>query len=475
VLVDVGPLATACVPSGDAAEFTPCAPNGMLECGVGLGCFGSELEDPDGPEDGGCMAWCIPGDPLPAGCSECIPYTEEVGTCAECSVIEQDCPDGSQCHPVNELLGGVCTEYGPGGDGDPCSVSEPAESCQEGYLCIENDEDLLECVQICDLANPVCDDPDKYCIDVGLLDENVPNGQLGLCIETDQQFCDPEADPTTCAPGQQCIEMSPGLGLCADDCDPMNGENACAGNYACWPTWDGAPYMVPFFAGNGICGAGCVDNAGCGGETCLLLDGLEMDGICGVTCTPASPTECEAEETCVPTPGDPLVGACILGGASCDPAVPDSCVGVSQPACVALDGLPTEGACMPPCFVQDPAGCEGAPLDCHAKTDPMWHSGSCFGQADACDPIAQSGCDAGQTCTVMGGGPFGGVAYVCDEAGSVPEGDDCSSDDCEEGLACVEEVCSEFCDPLNDNCTVGTCMDISVTLYLPADTIGVCG
>jgi hypothetical protein len=170
-----------------------------------------------------------------------------------------------------------------------------------------------------------------------------------------------------------------------------------------------------------------------------------------------------------------MVGACILGGASCDPAVPDSCIGVSQPACVALDGLPNEGACMPPCFVQDPVGCDGTPLDCHAKTDPIWHSGSCFGQPDACDPIAQTGCGASQTCTIMGGGPLGGVAYVCDDAGSVPEGDDCSSDDCEEGLACVEDVCSEFCDPLNDNCTTGVCTDISAVFYLPADTIGVCG
>lgn len=471
-LIDAESAATACVPSGGKDNGEACAPNGALECGSGLACFGAELDD-DGPEDGGCFGWCTPGEPEPANCSECIPFTDELGTCAECSVLDQDCPEGSQCHPVNELFGGICGEFGPGGDGDPCTF-EADMACMEGFLCIENEDDVLECVETCDPDDPMCTNPDKNCTDVGLLNPVIPTGQLGLCIETPGQYCDPAADPSTCGPMEQCIEVGPDFGICAADCDPGDGDAACMGNYACIPMEDGMFNPAPFLVGNGACGLECSGDGDCGGDTCLLLDGLDVDGLCGVTCTTASPTECAMDETCVPTPGDPAVGACIKGGAACDPGMPDSCLGNLETACVALDGMASTGVCVDGCFVHDPAACMGMAMACHEKTDPLWNTGSCIGQDTPCDPIAQTGCGLGQTCGITGGAAIGGLAYMCEEPGPVAEGGDCSSDDCDTGLACVEDVCRTYCDPQNDQCQTGACVDISATLYLPADSIGIC-
>jgi hypothetical protein len=110
------------------------------------------------------------------------------------------------------------------------------------------------------------------------------------------------------------------------------------------------------------------------------------------------------------------------------------------------------------------------------KTGDQWHAGICLGQETACDPVAQTGCDVGQTCTVTGGGAFGGYSYRCEDAGSVAEGGDCSGDDvgCAEGLLCLSDVCLAPCDPGDDQCTTGTCQDISSAYRLSDGSIGVC-
>lgn len=468
VVLGFDPLRTACVPSGSTGAGQPCDPGGMHDCAPGLACLGSDLE---GDDPGVCTPWCIPGAPLPDACAQCIAVTSEIGSCGECSVLDDDCPDGTACQPVNEALGGVCVAHGPGGDGDPCDFTS---SCQPGYLCLETDvDDVFACVQKCDRNDPACDDPEKSCIDVGLILPGLPTGELGVCIDTDVPFCNPDAQPTGCGPGQSCLEVEPGLGVCADPCDPTQGQAACEGNYACIPALDGAVHLLPFATGNGACGVGCSSDADCGGGTCLLLDGIEADGVCGTPCDPNNPG-CAVGETCVATPGNPDVGACVLSGTPCNPAQDESCLGQTGTMCVALDGG-AGGVCMVSCFEQDPAACGGMADACQVKTDAQWHAGVCLGAEPACDPIAQD-CGGGLTCGVLGGAAIGGHAFVCDEPGPLPEGGDCSSDAdlCGTGLECILDTCMALCDPLQDTCQTGTCVDISLLYYLPADTLGVC-
>ncbi|RMG98794.1 MAG: hypothetical protein D6705_04810 [Deltaproteobacteria bacterium] len=471
-VVDADPLRTACVPHEPGAAGTPCGPGGILACDPGLGCLGSDL---DGNDPGICTGWCDPQAPLPDGCPACIAVTTAIGTCAECSILEDTCPAGEQCQPTNEFAGGACIGFGPGGEGDPCVPQDATMSCQDGLLCLEVVEDVYECVETCDPAVPTCTDPAKTCNDVGLLQPDLPNGKLGLCIEQEEMFCTPGGMPTGCAAGDVCLAVDPNVGVCAASCDPTTGDAACAGNYACLPANDGIPFFDPFAFGNGACGDGCADDNDCPGQArCLLLDGLESPGLCGDPCAPADPNACGASATCVPLPGDPQNGVCMLLGTACDGTDPTSCD--PGQTCAAIAGNPAEGTCLPACFEQDPNACALAGGTCQVRTAPEYHDGACVGQATPCDPVGQTGCDAGETCTAVGGGAFGGTAFVCEAAGNVPDGGDCSVDPqaCAEGLACVDDVCRAYCDPGNDACAMGTCTDVSADLYLPAGTLGVC-
>lgn len=471
VIVTFDPLRTACVPSGTTGPGMQCDPAFEHDCDHGLGCLGSDLQ---GDDPGVCTPWCEPSGALPPGCSQCVPITEEIGSCAECSVVANDCPDGSECQPVNEALGGLCVPHGDAGEDEMCDFESP---CQEGHLCLETDvDDVFACVQKCDRNDPMCDDAAKSCIDVAQLVEGVDSGQLGVCIETDTMFCDPDARPTGCAGDEICLEVEPGLGVCGAQCDPTDGGSLCDDNYACIPFGGEEIFVAPFVVGNGACGTGCSADADCGGgNTCLLLDGVEADGVCGSTCDPAG-NDCGANEACVTTAADPNVGACIPEAAACDPATLDSCVGQGTPntACVAVEGG-AAGVCLPPCFEQDPNACGGMPDQCQVRSDAAFHGGVCLGQSMPCDVVAQD-CPDPNACSILGGGAIGGAAYLCGEAGPLAEGGDCSADAdaCATGLECVGGTCRAYCDPTNDQCASGTCTDISAMFYLPADTVGAC-
>lgn len=53
---------------------------------------------------------------------------------------------------------------------------------------------------------------------------------------------------------------------------------------------------------------------------------------------------------------------------------------------------------------------------------------------------------------MVGGSAVGGVAFTCDEAGNVTEGNSYEKVNCVEGLMCIENTCCEMCDPTNDMC-----------------------
>ncbi len=471
-VVDASPVRTACVPSGGSTAGEPCAPNGVLACGPGLACLGSDL---DGPDPGVCGPWCVPGDPLPADCQGCIAINPDIGTCAECNILDDTCGAGTQCQPVNEFGGGLCIPFGSGGEDDPCEPVDPNATCQEGLLCLEVEQDMWSCVPTCDPKAPGCSDPDKTCNDIGLLQPDLQTGKVGVCSDLEQMFCVPGPMPVGCAQDQVCYDVG-NVGLCGDACDPLQGDMSCMGNYGCLPVDDeGKTFLAPFLAGNGVCGSGCAGDMDCTpGGTCLLLADFSSAGLCGVTCTPANPTECMAGETCVPLGADPLVGACVPGGSSCDPALPTSCGAGLH--CAAIAGGAMEGTCVEACFAQQANTCSLPGDACIGRTDAPFHAGVCLGQKTPCDVLAQTGCDADQTCSVLGGGPIGGAAFVCEAAGAIPEGGDCALDAsaCAPGLACHEDVCRPYCDPGGAPCPQGTCTDISADVGLAAGTVGVC-
>jgi hypothetical protein len=441
VVVDLSPVRVACVPRGDGALGDACGPAGAHACAPGSACLGASLDD-DGA--GVCTAWCEPGSASSAECPACVAVSDTLGACGECDVLDDGCEAGTHCQPVNEVLAGECQPDGTGLPGMPCDPTGAGAGCIAGLVCIELLPDTHACIQPCDPGGPACTDPDASCVDVAALDPAAPVDQLGVCLATGAVTCDPLDAPAGCDDGLVCLVVAPGVGLCGADCDPTAGDEACEGNAACLPEADGEVDVAPFIAGNGACGAACMLDDDCTTGTCLLLAGLDAAGVCS-----------EGGET------------------PCDPSMPASCTDPDALACVATDDG-TSGVCLPSCFVQDPAAC-GDPTACHGKTDPEWHSGVCFGQEPACDPIAQD-CLGAQSCVIIGGTAIGGHAFVCSGAGAVAEGGDCTDDaaTCAAGLVCTADVCRVPCDPAAEACDTGTCTDVGAAFYLPADTVGVC-
>ncbi len=486
VVVDFEPLRTACLPAGSGQAGDPCEAQAGQQCGPGLLCLGSDIED---GESGRCGELCRPGEALSSTCVECIALTAEFGTCAECNILDNpaspDCPAGTHCYPVSEAMGGVCVEFGPTTVGNECTY-DPSGSCEEGLICLEQEDetgpDPNVCVEMCDLDAPNCALPDHTCNDIGVFDAAIETGQLQLCIDTPLQLCWPTRN-VDCAGGGTCIgSTDTNAGMCLDPCDPTDGDTACEGNYACLPSAPDELFFIDaFLRGNGVCGMGCGNDADCAGETCLHLDGLTENGNCGTTCDPtADPSECPEGATCVATPEDAAVGACLWIMGECDPSATDDTCQVGT-ACTPLSGSSTEGICLPGCHVQNPDACDYSDLvSCIEKTGDEWHAGLCLGSPTPCDPIAQTGCEDGQTCGVLGGGAIGGQAFTCDDAGTAVEAETCAGDDvkCVEGLLCVNaddtEICRRPCDPSADDCGTGTCEDISGKYYLPAGTVGAC-
>ncbi|MCA9654534.1 MAG: hypothetical protein H6712_33600 [Myxococcales bacterium] len=472
VVVTVEPLRTACVPTGDTGVGQPCDPTGTMDCAPGLACLGSDLET---GADGLCTGWCEPGAPLPPSCPMCAALGDAIGTCTECTVLDDTCPDGSQCQLVNELLGGICVGVGPGGPGSPCSPFDAAQSCQEGLLCLDLDDaagDQSVCVEACEPGRSTCSDEAASCVDVDLFVPGAPSGQLGVCLSLGVQVCDPTGEPTGCDPGDNCLDVGGGIGICGASCDPTTGAAACEGNSACFPSSGMDIEAAPFVEGNGACGVGCSIDDDCGGATCLHLDGIEVDGLCGATCTPGMPGTCPGGSSCVATPEDPGVGACMPGGTACNPGNLGDC---GAAACIPMEGETTIGICLAACFEQDPVACGGMPAMCQVKTDPRWHEGTCIGGGEPCTLVPDS-CGPGQSCGVIGGQAFGGQAFLCDDAGPLSEGGDCSmdSDACGAGLGCIDGTCRVWCDPAAPACVTGSCVDLSLGLYMAPGTIGAC-
>jgi hypothetical protein len=225
------------------------------------------------------------------------------GVSIECSVWDQDCPDGQKCMPWANDGGSSwnatkCTprDPNPAQPGDACTVEGSGisgiDNCDVASMCwdVDGETNTGICVAFCTgaEANPVCDDPQTSC--------SIANeGVLILCLPT----CDPLAQD--CQDGQACYGIDDAY-VCAPDAsgemgaygDPCEFLNACDPGLECLNA-DGVP--------------GCQGALGCCSPFCDL-DDPEAGANCpgadgGQECTPAF------EEGQAP-PGYEAVGYCFI-------------------------------------------------------------------------------------------------------------------------------------------------------------------
>jgi hypothetical protein len=244
----------------------------------------------------------------------------------------------------------------------------------------------------------------------------------------------------------------------------------CGQNQVCVPTLDGNLHLDAFATGDGVCAEGCTGDSDCGDGACLLLEGLEVSGICGASCAPGEAGDCGEDQRCVASPEAPTKGVCVVGGA-CTFGNPCEAPFTN---CTGLKGSATDGLCLPGCLApEDSCGA----LACLRKAGAQWHSGSCLGQAVPCDPFAQTGCAPDETCRILAGPGIVGLAKVCDpHTGEVGFGVDCEPgvQACLPGLVCLEGVCASYCSVALPVCAQGDCFDFSGFHSQPPGSVGVC-
>jgi hypothetical protein len=215
------------------------------------------------------------------------------GTNVECSLWDQDCPEGEKCSSwstqgsaISDATRCVPVSQGAGQPGDPCTVEQGGvDSCAIGADCWNVDGATGEgvCVALCtgSEAAPICDNPAETCAIAN-------DGTLILCLP----LCDPLLQD--CPTGEGCYYLDQQF-ICAPDTSgtqggpdsPCDAVNACDPGLRCVPA--GAASGCP--AGStGCCRPYCDMSAAdvCGvGETCESAfaqgnapPGAENVGIC---------------------------------------------------------------------------------------------------------------------------------------------------------------------------------------------------
>jgi len=157
----------------------------------------------------------------------------------ECSVAEQDCPEGEKCTPWANDGGPVWTAArcgpivdDPAGLGEPCTVEGSPVSgfddCQLGAMCFAVDPRTLQgtCVALCDEDDP----------------SSCPDGEVCVAHDDYQPYvCLPRCDPTepsACAADESCRPIGEEL-LCVPTVTLPEGlpcgtaEQHCAVEQAC--------------------------------------------------------------------------------------------------------------------------------------------------------------------------------------------------------------------------------------------------
>ncbi|MDC0720120.1 hypothetical protein [Nannocystis bainbridge] len=199
----------------------------------------------------------------------------------ECSIFEQDCPEGKKCAPYSadgdnswDTVKCVDVVSDPAGLGELCEVlgapASGADTCDEGFICLYVQWPELE----------------------------------GTCIA----YCQGSPDEPLCGPGTDCTTNSDGIvHLCLPECDPLLQD--CPGDELCIAHPDDGDWTCVF------------DSSGDEGQP---FDACEYASACdpGLLCLPPEfAVEC-----------DPVATGCCLP--LCDLELPNTCPGQGQ-QCVA--------------------------------------------------------------------------------------------------------------------------------------------
>ncbi len=155
------PPAPLCAPAGTLGDGAACS--NANDCQEGFICVG----DP-----GVCRKICCADndedcDPTTTGQLCLINLVDEagdptgVGACQlpdDCDPVAQTgCESPEACFPSGEGAF-TCATPGPGTQGSSCE----SEGCAAGFLCINADGGAI-CAQVCDTADPTCDDAGTSC------------------------------------------------------------------------------------------------------------------------------------------------------------------------------------------------------------------------------------------------------------------------------------------------------------------------
>ena len=207
-----------------------------------------------------------------------------------CDILSQDCGNGEACRPWSVDGGPVwnsarCSPVPASPDpvGAPCVMEggpvSGIDSCEEGAMCINVDEDTLAgtCVEFCDA---VCADPQDTCVEGN-------DGFISVCL--------PQCDPLLqdCQDGETCV-----------------GSHGVVEFYCVAP---GTPIVDDAQVQPGACGDGRV------GVPAALIDGCEEgEPCCTDFCDLSEPMpdcpmglQCESWVVKGTSPGEQNVGACV--------------------------------------------------------------------------------------------------------------------------------------------------------------------
>lgn len=226
-------------------------------------------------------------------------------------------------------------------------------------------------------------------------------------------------------------------------------------------TFDSRPPADTGMSDSGPLDTGAADAAGDGGppdagpcvdDPCRLV--LPQCGcVAGQMCTRLTPGS--ATRSCAPS-GAAATGEACTFSTHCLPGN----------SCTQVNGV---GVCS--------LWCE-ADMHCPATeclrlrvADPV---GAC---RNPCDPVADTGCPAGQTCYAAQGEAIGGAITtftVCGAAGVGDVSTACTLPfECGPGLVCPAGTCEEVCDTSAPSCSLGSCTNLG---WAPVDgqTLGAC-
>jgi hypothetical protein len=423
---------------------------------------------------------------------------------------DEDCAADRVCVPRSDTGEGVCVLGGRDGGADAGSdASSDAAPCTAGAPCDDGDActtgDTCDGSGTCVAGAPVdCTPLDGACTQ-GVCDPTsggctaTPINEGGAC--NDGQYC---TDPDVCTAGtcgggaRGCADTSPctidscdeAVDVCVHDAAPLQGM-LCD---------DGLFCTVGESCSGGVCGGGsmnsCADLEGCttdscnealdtcanvplpDGTMCAAAGGCLLGGTCsGGACSAVTPagggTPCDDADYCT------TVDLCDGAG---------NCLGTSPPLCEDLNFC-TTNVCAPASGCTFPAvangtSCDdgqfcttgetctsgacggGGGTDCSAVADQC-NGASCDEGANACAgvPVADfTPCSDGLFCwtgeACIGGACSGGAANPC------PDGNQCTSDTCDEaGDACLNPMLTDgtACDDglycnTGETCTGGACM-----------------